>query len=175
MKRDFQGTPRQLAEREKPLNGASLSSFPAAAAATAAPSSFAFTSHALRPAKPQRSPLVTTPTVLLELVSLYFRFVHNVAHTLFHEASFIRRFNEGRASLLHVHAMCALSARYFVICPFFLGGRNFRLTYYTGTLKIKSSMALHLVRVGRSMRRKPRDYSRDIWDPLAWRAPRDVF
>ncbi|ODM14251.1 hypothetical protein SI65_08402 [Aspergillus cristatus] len=111
LKRDFQGTPRQLAEREKPLNGASLSSFPATAA-TAAPSSFAFSSHALRPVKPQRSPLVTTPVVLLELVSLYFRFVHNIAHTLFHEASFIRRFNEGRASLLHVHAMCALSARY---------------------------------------------------------------
>lgn len=95
------------------MNGASLSSFPAAAAATAAaPASFSFpTSHALRPVKPLKSPLVTTPAVLLELVSLYFRFVHNVAHTLFHEASFIRRFNEGRASLLHVHAMCALSAR----------------------------------------------------------------
>lgn len=58
---------------------------------------------------------MTTPVVLLELVSLYFRFVHNVAHTLFHEASFIRRFNEGRASLLHVHAMCALSARYLFL------------------------------------------------------------
>ncbi|GFF29083.1 uncharacterized transcriptional regulatory protein C1327.01c [Aspergillus udagawae] len=56
--------------------------------------------------------LLATPALFLELVSLYFRSIHNVAHTLFHEASFMRLLNEGRASLMHVHAMCALVARF---------------------------------------------------------------
>lgn len=106
LKRDFSGVAKQLVDREKPLNGISASS------------TFSSPAQVLRSVKPQspqplRSPLVTTPAVLIELVSLYFRFVHNIAHTLFHEASFIRRLNEGRASMLHVHAICALAARYF--------------------------------------------------------------
>jgi hypothetical protein len=60
--------------------------------------------------------LLATPALFLELVSLYFRSIHNVAHTLFHEASFMRLLNEGRASLMHVHAMCALVARYVSRC-----------------------------------------------------------
>lgn len=56
--------------------------------------------------------LLATPALFLELVTLYFRSIHNVAHTLFHEASFMRLLNEGRASLMHVHAMCALVARF---------------------------------------------------------------
>lgn len=55
--------------------------------------------------------LLATPALFLELVTLYCRSIHNVAHTLFHEASFMRLLNEGRASLMHVHAMCALVAR----------------------------------------------------------------
>lgn len=101
---------KQLPDRERSFNGVSAA--------------FSPSSHVLRSVRPQpqpqpprSSPLVTTPVVLAELVSLYFRFVHNIAHTLFHEASFIRRLNEGRAPMLHVHAMCALAARYFIyIC-----------------------------------------------------------
>lgn len=97
---------KQLPDRDRPLNGFS------------AGTGFSASSHVLRSVRPQpqpkpprQSPLVTAPVVVSELVALYFRFVHNTAHTLFHEASFIRRLNEGRAPTLHVHAMCALAAR----------------------------------------------------------------
>ncbi|KAL4888461.1 hypothetical protein BDV59DRAFT_196505 [Aspergillus ambiguus] len=48
----------------------------------------------------------------IELVSLYFRFIHNVAHSLFHEISFMRSIYEERESTLLVLFMAALSARY---------------------------------------------------------------
>lgn len=99
---------KQLPDRERSLNGVSATAF--------SPSSQMLRSvrPQPQPQPPRSSPLVTTPVVIAELVSLYFRFVHNIAHTLFHEASFIRRLNEGRAPMLHVHAMCALAARYFI-------------------------------------------------------------
>lgn len=46
-----------------------------------------------------------------ELVPLYFRFIHNIAHTMFHVPSFMHRLNEGNACRVHVLAMCALAAR----------------------------------------------------------------
>ncbi|CAG7944798.1 unnamed protein product [Penicillium olsonii] len=47
-----------------------------------------------------------------DLVPLYFRYIHNVAHTMIHEASFRHRLQNGRASMLQVYAMCALAARF---------------------------------------------------------------
>lgn len=49
--------------------------------------------------------------LFLELVPLYFYYIHNIAHTIFHEPSFMRRLQDGRASMIHVYAMCALAAR----------------------------------------------------------------
>lgn len=53
-----------------------------------------------------------TREVFHDLVLLYFRFIHNVIHTMIHEASFMHQFNEGTASMMHVYAMCALAARF---------------------------------------------------------------
>ncbi|KAL5358334.1 hypothetical protein BJX96DRAFT_39710 [Aspergillus floccosus] len=47
-----------------------------------------------------------------ELVSLYFRFIHNVAHTLFHEIRFMRSVHAEKEPTLLVYFMSALSARY---------------------------------------------------------------
>lgn len=49
--------------------------------------------------------------LFLELVPLYFHYIHNIAHTIFHEPSFMRRLQVGRASMIHVYATCALAAR----------------------------------------------------------------
>jgi hypothetical protein len=49
--------------------------------------------------------------LVFELVPLYFQYVHNIAHTIFHEPSFMHRLHEGKASMTHVYAMCALAAR----------------------------------------------------------------
>lgn len=49
--------------------------------------------------------------LFLELVPLYFHYIHNIAHTIFHEPSFMRRLKDGSASMIHVYAMCALAAR----------------------------------------------------------------
>ncbi|KAJ5944658.1 hypothetical protein N7516_004826 [Penicillium verrucosum] len=54
----------------------------------------------------------TSREVFHELVLLYFRFIHNVIHTMIHEASFMHQFNQGTASRMHVYAMCALAARF---------------------------------------------------------------
>lgn len=94
---------KQLPDRDRPLNGFS--------AGAASPHVLRSVRPQPQPKPPRQSPLVTAPVVVSELVALYFRFVHNTAHTLFHEASFIRRLNEGRAPMLHIHAMCALAAR----------------------------------------------------------------
>lgn len=47
-----------------------------------------------------------------ELVPLYFHYSRNIAHTIFHEPGFMRRLQDGRAFMIHVYAMCALTARY---------------------------------------------------------------
>ncbi|KAI9924929.1 hypothetical protein MW887_006335 [Aspergillus wentii] len=62
--------------------------------------------------EPPRVEIVLTNELALELVSIYFRYIHNVAHTLFHEASFMMRLKQGRAFMVHVYAMCALAARF---------------------------------------------------------------
>jgi hypothetical protein len=47
----------------------------------------------------------------VELVHIYFRFIHDIPHTIFHEPSFLRRLSDGTASTVHIYAMCALAAR----------------------------------------------------------------
>lgn len=61
--------------------------------------------------KKQRHGDLDSPELLSDLVCLYFRYIHNVAHSLFHEPSFMDRLKDGSASLIHVYAMCALAAR----------------------------------------------------------------
>ncbi|KAL3464516.1 hypothetical protein BJX64DRAFT_92198 [Aspergillus heterothallicus] len=47
-----------------------------------------------------------------ELVRIYFRFIHDIPHTIFHEPSFLRRLDDATASPIHIYAMCALAARF---------------------------------------------------------------
>ncbi|KAE8151848.1 hypothetical protein BDV25DRAFT_152054 [Aspergillus avenaceus] len=58
--------------------------------------------------------LLATHEALLEMVQLYFSRIHNIAHTMFHEPSFLKLLDEGKASMKLAYAMCALSARYSV-------------------------------------------------------------
>ncbi|KAL4798491.1 hypothetical protein BDV19DRAFT_377018 [Aspergillus venezuelensis] len=48
----------------------------------------------------------------IELVSLYFHYIHDIPHTIFHEPTFMRRINDGTAPMVHIYAMCALAARF---------------------------------------------------------------
>ncbi|CAG8086294.1 unnamed protein product [Penicillium salamii] len=61
---------------------------------------------------PKQTDFRTNRDIYHDLVPLYFRYIHNVAHTMIHEASFRRRLQNGRASMLQVYAMCALAARF---------------------------------------------------------------
>lgn len=47
----------------------------------------------------------------IHLVDLYFRFIHNQPHSLFHESSFRQSFMEGRASRPVLLGMMGMSAR----------------------------------------------------------------
>ncbi|KAL2862816.1 putative C6 transcription factor [Aspergillus lucknowensis] len=49
-------------------------------------------------------PLVSQE-VCVELVHIYFRYIHDIPHTIFHEPSFLRRLNEGTAPTIHIYAM----------------------------------------------------------------------
>ncbi|GMF78644.1 unnamed protein product [Aspergillus oryzae] len=60
--------------------------------------------------EPDFSEALKTHEVLHELVGLYFRHIHNIAHTMFHEPSFMHHMREGTASMKHVYGMCALAA-----------------------------------------------------------------
>ncbi|KAB8276801.1 hypothetical protein BDV30DRAFT_224126 [Aspergillus minisclerotigenes] len=62
--------------------------------------------------EPDFSEALKTHEVLHELVGLYFRHIHNIAHTMFHEPSFMHHMREGTASMKHVYGMCALAARF---------------------------------------------------------------
>ncbi|KAL4954715.1 hypothetical protein BDW69DRAFT_162660 [Aspergillus filifer] len=48
----------------------------------------------------------------IELVSLYFHYIHDIPHTIFHEPTFMRRIYDGTAPMVHIYAMCALAARF---------------------------------------------------------------
>lgn len=59
----------------------------------------------------QSNAALNSPELFVELVSLYFNYIHNIAHSVFHEPSFMHRLKHGKAPLVHVYAMCALAAR----------------------------------------------------------------
>ncbi|KAL4983693.1 hypothetical protein BDW68DRAFT_194215 [Aspergillus falconensis] len=43
--------------------------------------------------------------IWVELVHLYFRFIHDIAHTVFHEPTFLRRLYDGTAPMIQVYAI----------------------------------------------------------------------
>ncbi|KAL4972417.1 hypothetical protein BDW66DRAFT_162904 [Aspergillus desertorum] len=43
--------------------------------------------------------------ICFELVQLYFRFIHDIAHTIFHEPTFLRRLYDGTAPMIQVYAI----------------------------------------------------------------------
>lgn len=53
-----------------------------------------------------------TQSLCAELVQLYFDYVHDQFHTLFHPPSFVEDVNRGQAPRILVYGMMALSARY---------------------------------------------------------------
>ncbi|KAL5344027.1 hypothetical protein BJX70DRAFT_352417 [Aspergillus crustosus] len=55
---------------------------------------------------------LASPGLCADLVHLYFRFIHNIPHTIFHEPTFLRRLDDSTAPTVHVYAMCALAARF---------------------------------------------------------------
>lgn len=66
------------------------------------------------------SPAADVPDKALtfELVELYFKYIHDQFHSLFHRPSFILDLHQGNAPTVIVYAMMALSAR-FSTNPFF--------------------------------------------------------
>ncbi|KAL2820162.1 hypothetical protein BDW59DRAFT_164775 [Aspergillus cavernicola] len=69
-------------------------------------------SRELPPALDNHLGALASREVCVELVNLYFRFIHDIPHTIFHQPSFLHRLNEGTAPMIHVYAMCALAARF---------------------------------------------------------------
>jgi hypothetical protein len=102
--------------------------------------------------------------VLLELVPLYFQYVHNIAHTIFHEPSFLHRLQEGKASMTHVYAMCALAAR---LVSFILFWANSSNDVLAGIPRIGYSTTLPDALVGRYMRQKQSADATNTWSPGA--------
>ncbi|KAN0102568.1 Fungal specific transcription factor domain containing protein [Hyaloscypha variabilis] len=66
----------------------------------------------------QSSDSFPSPSICLELVNLYFDFIHDQFHSLFHKPSFVEDVTRGQASPVILLAMMALSAR-FSSNPFF--------------------------------------------------------
>lgn len=63
-----------------------------------------------QPRSPRELPSVTSEEEL-QLVDLYFQFIHNQPHSLFHEATFKRNVVEGTVSKPVLLAMIGMSAR----------------------------------------------------------------
>ncbi|KAL2759326.1 hypothetical protein ACRALDRAFT_2094899, partial [Sodiomyces alcalophilus JCM 7366] len=64
-------------------------------------------SHAISPAA-----VVQDKALCFELVELYFKYIHDQLHSLFHRPSFMLDLHEGTAPLILVYGMLALSARF---------------------------------------------------------------
>ncbi|KAF5507518.1 putative transcriptional regulatory protein [Colletotrichum aenigma] len=58
---------------------------------------------------------VSDKALCFELVELYFKYIHDCLHSLFHRPSFMLDLHEGTAPLALVYGMMALSARYVMI------------------------------------------------------------
>lgn len=88
-----------------------------------APSSHSVTTYANRPEiaghvleKEQNSgPNIWDKTVCVELVGLYFTYIHDQFHSLFHRPSFMLDLEREKAPKVLVYAMMAMSARYLPI------------------------------------------------------------
>lgn len=63
---------------------------------------------------------VQDKALCFELVELYFKYIHDQLHSLFHRPSFMLDLHEGTAPLVLVYGMMAMSARY--VCPEEKGG-----------------------------------------------------
>ncbi|KAL4916145.1 hypothetical protein BDW62DRAFT_109510 [Aspergillus aurantiobrunneus] len=72
------------------------------------------TAESRGPSDASKDPLggLASREIWVELVHLYFRFIHDIPHTIFHVPTFLRRVDDGTAPMLHVYAMCALAARF---------------------------------------------------------------
>jgi hypothetical protein len=83
----------------------------------AVPSNNSLVSNSLLPriipsqAVAQASNSLPPPSVCLELVNLYFDFIHDQFHSLFHKLSVLEDVKQGHASTVILLAMMALSAR----------------------------------------------------------------
>ena len=55
-------------------------------------------------------------SLCIELVELYFRYIHDQFHSLFHKTSFLNDLEHGQAPMVLVYGMMALSARYVHQC-----------------------------------------------------------
>ena len=76
------------------------------------------TAQALAPASPNPGPNNQSDVcglpphdVLEEIISLYFRYLHNQPHSLFHEATFRGQFADGTVPEIFFYAVIGLSAR----------------------------------------------------------------
>jgi len=67
--------------------------------------------HSLFEIVPKISSLIPRKSIVAELVDLYFQFIHNTAHTLFHVPSFYLDFEAGTVPELVLLAIMALSSR----------------------------------------------------------------
>jgi hypothetical protein len=56
--------------------------------------------------------IVQDKSLTFELVELYFKYIHDQFHSLFHRPSFMLDLHQGTAPLVIVYAMMALSARF---------------------------------------------------------------
>ena len=68
-------------------------------------------------ARPQPRSLHIPSAVLGDLIGTYFRLIHNIPHTLFHEPSFLAALNNDDVPKFTTLAMAALSARYVYWSP----------------------------------------------------------
>ncbi|KAL4874357.1 hypothetical protein BJY04DRAFT_212139 [Aspergillus karnatakaensis] len=48
---------------------------------------------------------LASPELCVELVHIYFRFIHDIPHTIFHEPTFMSRLEDGTAPTIHVYAI----------------------------------------------------------------------
>ncbi|KAL4868003.1 hypothetical protein BDV12DRAFT_186281 [Aspergillus spectabilis] len=53
----------------------------------------------------------------VELVHIYFRFIHDIPHTIFHEPTFMRRLDDGTAPTIHVYAIFSNNSVFDGVSP----------------------------------------------------------
>ena len=81
-------------------------------------------SESINGARSLDSALILDEALRNELVDLYFTYMHDTQHALFHRPTFIMEQRQGRAPLYLVYAMMALAARYSLF-PLSLWGATY--------------------------------------------------